>query len=161
MSLHQKDSGTRVTAANYTDVTDPVSDPDPMVRVLEDLIERGEYAGGSDATADTGDDRVTKAFRAGEVVRQSAILGALTEAVIESITPATGPAAGGTVVSIKGSGLDGVTGVTFGGTAGTALNVVDPGEVRVTTPAKSAGALNVAVTDDSGVKTVTNGYTYT
>lgn len=91
----------------------------------------------------------------------TAINGLLTgAAVISSITPNTGPVAGGTVVTINGSNLTGSTGVTFGGTAGTAFSVVNDGEITVTTPAKAAGAVNVVVANPSGNGTLTNGFTY-
>jgi hypothetical protein len=73
---------------------------------------------------------------------------------------ANGAVAGGTVVEIAGDNLTDVTGVTFGGTAGTALTIVDDQTIRVTTPAHAAGAVNVVVTDPDGAATKTNGYTY-
>lgn len=79
-----------------------------------------------------------------------------------SLLPVTGPTAGGTVITIKGKNLAGVTSVTFGGTAGTALDVskAAAGEIKVTTPVGTAGAKNVVLVDPSGNATVTNGYTY-
>jgi hypothetical protein len=79
---------------------------------------------------------------------------------VDSINPNTGLAAGGTVVNIVGEGLTGSTGVTFGGTAGTAFSVVSDSQLRVTTPAKSAGAVNVVVANPRGNVTVVSGYTY-
>ena len=72
----------------------------------------------------------------------------------------SGAAAGGDVVTIYGDNLAEVTGVTFGGVARTALDVVSDKEVKVTTPAHAAGKVNVVVTDPSGSATLTNGYTY-
>lgn len=79
------------------------------------------------------------------------------------LAPVTGPAAGGTVVTITGDNLARVSSVTFGGTAGTALNVTKAadGEIKVTTPARAAGAVNVVLVDPSGNTTVTNGFTFT
>lgn len=76
------------------------------------------------------------------------------------LEPNTGPAAGGTVVTITGDDLKDVTGVTFGGTAGTALVKDSDESIHVTAPAHAAGAVNVVVTDPSGSKTVTAGFTY-
>lgn len=80
-----------------------------------------------------------------------------------TLSPVTGPIAGGTIVTIEGDNLVGITSVTFGGTAGTALNVTKAaqGEVKVTTPAKAAGAVNVVLVDTSGNTTITNGFTFT
>ena len=77
-----------------------------------------------------------------------------------SITPATGPIAGGTVVTIKGTNLGGASGVTFGGVAGTDFDVVDEDTIKVTTPATTAGAKNVVIADDSGAFGAIGAYTY-
>lgn len=159
--LFTADDNTRVTAANIGTYTDDVVDADPWVEVLEDLTQRSEFEGGSAATAATADDKTQLAFKAGQVVRESELLNMMTDAEIDSITPATGAAAGGTAVVIKGSGFDGATGVTFGGTAGTSFSVVDPTEIHVTTPAKTAGTYNVVVSDDAGAVTKVGGFVYT
>jgi hypothetical protein len=99
--------------------------------------------------------------RQGATISETEIDAAFPTASVSAITPATGPAAGGTVVRISGSNLAGAAGVTFGGTAGTAFSLLNDGRLQVTTPAKTAGAYNVVVTDDNGDLTVTNGYTYT
>lgn len=80
---------------------------------------------------------------------------------ITSIVPATGPAAGGTPVVITGTNFSGAEGVTFGGTAATSFKVVSNTKITCVTPAKTAAAYNVVVTDDAGNITETNGYTYT
>ena len=79
---------------------------------------------------------------------------------VDSVNPNTGTSAGGTAVQIVGEGLIGSTGVTFGGTAGTAFSVVSDALINVTTPAHAAGAVNVVVANPRGNVTVTNGYTY-
>lgn len=79
---------------------------------------------------------------------------------IALIEPATGPIAGGTTVTITGLHFDGATEVTFGGTAGTDLTVLSEAELRVTTPASTAGAKDVAVTTAFGTGTKTGGFTY-
>lgn len=81
-------------------------------------------------------------------------------ATIATVAPATGLAAGGTPVVITGTNFSGAVGVTFGGTAATAFKVVSNTKITCTTPAKTAGAYNVVVTDDSGAVTKTNGFTY-
>ncbi|GHD83202.1 IPT/TIG domain-containing protein [Salinibacterium amurskyense] len=64
---------------------------------------------------------------------------------IASLAPATGSTAGGTVVTITGSGFTGATGVTFDGDAGTSFTVVSDTEITVTSPAHSAGEIDVVV----------------
>lgn len=100
------------------------------------------------------------AFVPGRVYTKSQIDRMFPVASISGISPATGPAAGGTTVTIKGQNLTGTSAVTFGGTAGTSVTVIDANTVTVVTPAKTAGAYNVVLTDDSGTVTVTNGFTY-
>lgn len=82
-------------------------------------------------------------------------------ATVDSITPATGPAAGGTAVVIKGNNFHGVSGVTFGGGAGTSFSVVDDETINVTTPAHAAATVDVVVQDDRADVTVTGGFVYT
>jgi hypothetical protein len=100
------------------------------------------------------------AFYPGQIVRQSYIDGLFKTATIDTVVPATGLAAGGTVVTINGTNLAGSEGVTFGGTAGTAFKVISNTQVQVTTPAKTAGAYAVVVKDDSGDVTKASGFTY-
>jgi hypothetical protein len=78
-----------------------------------------------------------------------------------NVTPATGVAAGGLAVVVRGEGFERATGVTFGGTAGTAFSVIDDEEIHVTTPAHAAGAVDVVVVDPNGNATATGGFTYT
>jgi hypothetical protein len=81
---------------------------------------------------------------------------------VSSISPITGTASGGTVVTITGTGfLSGAT-VSLGGNAATAVTVVSATSITATTPAHAAGAVNVVVTNtDTQSGTLTNGYTYT
>lgn len=99
-------------------------------------------------------------FHEGQRVPESVINGLFETATITTVVPATGLAAGGTVVVINGTNLAGAEGVTFGGTAGTAFKRISDTRVQVTTPAKTAGAYNVVVQDDAGDVTKTNGFTY-
>ena len=78
---------------------------------------------------------------------------------VSTVTPSSGPAAGGTVVEIVGTNFHAATGVTFGGTAGTSLRVLSTTRIRVTTPAKAAGAHNVVVTTPGGTGSKSGGFT--
>ena len=81
---------------------------------------------------------------------------------VSSISPTSGATAGGTAVSITGTGfLAGAT-VSLGGTAATGVTVLNSTTITATTPAHAAGAVNVVVTNsDAQSGTLTNGYTYT
>jgi hypothetical protein len=50
--------------------------------------------------------------------------------------------------------------VKFGSTAGTNLKILSSGKLQVTTPAGTAGAVNVVVGDDAGSVTKTGGFAY-
>jgi heme/copper-type cytochrome/quinol oxidase subunit 2 len=80
---------------------------------------------------------------------------------ITSISPNIGVPAGGTSVTITGTGFGSAAGasVTFGGVAGTSLTVVDPVTLTVKTPAHAVGAVNVVI-NMNGTATLTNGFTY-
>jgi flagellin-like protein len=79
---------------------------------------------------------------------------------VSGVLPAAGPVAGSTSVTISGTGFTGATAVTFGGTAATGITVVNSNTITATTPAHTAGAVNVAVTTPGGTGTGTNVYTY-
>ena len=71
-------------------------------------------------------------------------------AAITGITPVRGPIAGGTPVTITGTGFDAATAVTFGGVAGSALTVNSDTSITVTTPAHAAGSVGVVVLSPGG-----------
>jgi uncharacterized lipoprotein YbaY len=80
------------------------------------------------------------------------------------VAPATGAAAGGTLVNITGTNFatTGTVTVTFGGVAATGVTVVNSTTITCTTPAHAAGAVNVVVTNpDTQSGTMAGGFTYT
>ncbi|MEU7764831.1 ice-binding family protein [Nocardia sp. NPDC049190] len=77
---------------------------------------------------------------------------------LTSITPSSGPPSGGTVVVLTGTGLTGVTAVSFGGTPATLFTVNSDTQITVLTPAHSAGAVLVTVTTPGGTS---NGVAFT
>ena len=81
---------------------------------------------------------------------------------VTGVLPASGTTAGGTAVTVSGTGfLAGAT-VTLGGTAASNVTVVNSTTITATTAAHAAGAVNVVVTNtDSQSGTLANGYTYT
>ncbi len=78
---------------------------------------------------------------------------------ISSVTPDSGPTAGGTSVVIAGTNLADATSVTVGGTAAT-VTADTATSITATTPAGSAGAANVVVTTAGGSVSDTGGFTY-
>jgi len=79
--------------------------------------------------------------------------------VVTTVNPTAGPEAGGTEVTIGGSGLDGVTGVSFDGNAGTDLVVNSDTELTVNTPA-GTGEVPIILTADGSNTTAPNTFTY-
>jgi sugar lactone lactonase YvrE len=69
--------------------------------------------------------------------------------VVTSVTPTSGPVAGGTVVTITGTSFTGATAVNFGSTAATNFTVVSDNSITATTPA-GTGAVDVTVTTPNG-----------
>ena len=80
---------------------------------------------------------------------------------VTSISPTTGTTAGGTAITITGTGfLAGAT-VKLGGTSASGVNVVSGTSITATAPAHSAGSVSVVVTNtDSQNATLSNGYSY-
>ncbi|AKC82073.1 hypothetical protein IMCC26134_03475 [Verrucomicrobia bacterium IMCC26134] len=68
---------------------------------------------------------------------------------VDVLSPATGLTTGGTSVTIYGINFLGASSVTFGGTEATIVSVADTG-ISVTSPAHTAGAVNVVVTTPGG-----------
>jgi alpha-tubulin suppressor-like RCC1 family protein len=69
---------------------------------------------------------------------------------VTKLAPKTGPATGGTVVTITGTGFTGVSGVSFGGVPATEVKVVSATSITATAPANAAGTAHVTVTTLGG-----------
>ncbi len=66
--------------------------------------------------------------------------------VVTSISPTVGSTAGGTTVTITGSGFSSGATVDFGTVAGTSVTVVSSTSITVVSPAEMTGTVNVTVT---------------
>jgi hypothetical protein len=70
---------------------------------------------------------------------------------VGSVTPDTGPVAGGTTVTVAGWGFVPGVVVSFGSTPGTGVTVNASGtSLQVTAPAEAAGSVNLTVTSPAG-----------
>ncbi|MFA6301073.1 MAG: ice-binding family protein [Candidatus Paceibacterota bacterium] len=79
---------------------------------------------------------------------------------ITSIAPNFGATAGGTAVTITGTGFDQAD-VTIGGVAATSVVLVGPTSITAETPAGAAGLADVVVTNvDTSTDTLVGGFTY-
>ncbi|WP_228001489.1 IPT/TIG domain-containing protein [Nocardia australiensis] len=74
-------------------------------------------------------------------------------------TPASGPASGGTSVTLPGTGLATTAFVTFGGVVAP-FAVISDTEVVAVTPPGVAGAVDIVVTTSGGSVTSVGGFTY-
>lgn len=79
---------------------------------------------------------------------------------LASVTPASGPAGGGTSFTITGTAFSGATSVTVGGVAATNVTVIDATTLTATTPAGSPGVAAIAVTTPAGTGTLPSAFTY-
>jgi hypothetical protein len=68
---------------------------------------------------------------------------------IGTLTPANGPAAGGTTLTVRGSGFQTGTTVTVGGKAA-AVTFTDMNTLTAVTPALTTGAQRVTITNPDG-----------
>jgi hypothetical protein len=80
---------------------------------------------------------------------------------VTSLDPAVGPAGGGTVVTIRGTGFSGVTAVRFGSAAAASFEVDSSTQIRAVTPPGSAGTVAVTVTSATGVSADTDAARFT
>ena len=99
--------------------------------------------------------------RKGPITPQAAYPSATSVPSVLAVSPAGGPPAGGTAVTIYGIAFTGATGVTFGGVAATSVVVVDASTITAVSPAHAAGAVDVCVTTANGTTPAGGGgFTY-
>jgi IPT/TIG domain len=155
MSVTNADGATlSETALNALTANPPTTAP-PLRVITEDVYQRYSY----DHTGrfESGSRLL---FHAGQTVSQAAIDALFADATVDTVSPATGPAAGGTDITITGTNLGGVLGVTVGGVAATMVKSVSETTITCRTPAHATGAVSVVVADDSGTAAKANGFTF-
>ena len=67
---------------------------------------------------------------------------------------------GGTKIRITGRNLSNPLTVTFGGISGVGIASLGDEELEVTTPAKSAGVVDLVVTTETGTATIAGGFEF-
>ena len=75
---------------------------------------------------------------------------------VTGVSPASGSTGGGTPVMLTGTGFTGATTVDFGTKAGTGLVVNSPTSISITSPAESAGTVDITVTTPGGGTSAAN-----
>ena len=98
----------------------------------------------------------------GYVESKAACLGPLAAApTVTGISPSLGSTAGGTAVTITGTGFQGFATVTIGGVNATGVTTVNSTTITATSGARTAGTVSVVVQNpDSQSGTLVNGYIY-
>jgi len=113
----------------------------PPLTPLGDLgVDTGPYAG--------------QTCRGGVVATKAPYPDKTSPPIVTGVSPAGGLAAGRTAPTISGAGFTGATGVTFGGTAATAVVVVNPNTITATSPAHAVGTVDVRVTTPNGTSAI-------
>lgn len=74
----------------------------------------------------------------------------LSAPTVSGMVPKEGPAAGGTEVTISGTGFMDKPSVTFGGTPATSVTFTDATTIKATTPPHDPGTVEVVVTNSDG-----------
>jgi subtilase family serine protease len=80
--------------------------------------------------------------------------------VVTSLSPTSGPAIGGTSVTITGTGFSGATAVKFGATSAVTFTVNSVTQITATAPA-GTGVVDVTVTSPSGTSVISSGDHFT
>ncbi|MHB8512716.1 MAG: beta strand repeat-containing protein [Actinomycetota bacterium] len=82
---------------------------------------------------------------------------------VTGLSTSSGPASGGNVVHITGTGLGGVTSVSFGSAPATSVAVLSPFDVQAVAPAAPSANVNVTVTGPGGTSAPSSSsqYSYT
>jgi hypothetical protein len=167
-------SGTHITGllnstASTTFDIDFYSNPACASRPQE-YVEGQDYIGSTQVTTDGSGNATIDVTLSATVENGSRISATATDPsgntsefsqrLIFSMSPASGPPAAGTNVTITGMMFEDGAAVSIGGQTATNVNVVGPTQITATTPALSGGSLNnVVVTNPDGTGgTLVNGW---
>jgi len=79
---------------------------------------------------------------------------------VDSVTPLSGPVAGGTPITLSGTRFTDATSVTFGGIAATDVRVINSSTITAVVPPHAAGTVAIAVTTPDGTGSRTGAFTF-
>lgn len=151
-------SGNILNKGEFEALVQQQPQPEATYRLTAPVYETYSLSGEGESNFESG--RRQK-FKVGTVLKRSQIDALFQSATAApALSPASGPAVGGTTVTITGTNLGGVEGVTFGGTPATEVKVKSQSKVTCKAPAHAAGVVAVVIADDSGNVTKATGYTY-
>jgi hypothetical protein len=80
--------------------------------------------------------------------------------VVTGIKPGSGPASGGTLVTIMGTNFTGATGVKFGSAAATLSKIVSDSEINAVSPPGQEGSVDVTVMNANGMSATSSTATF-
>jgi len=84
-----------------------------------------------------------------------------SSATITSVSPISGPANGGTAVTVSGNNFQSGASVSFGGLAASSITVSNSTTIKATTPTHSSGPVTVTVTNPDGQSaTLSSGFAF-
>lgn len=141
-------AGSTVNALAKDIMAGPKADPDPGPINVTITITNTLSTGRVEITNNSGQAVRVRCVR--QVDYMTAPAAAAVPAAPTAIAPTSGPAAGGTAVTITVPDSTGLTGAKVGGVALTGFAIVDATHVSGTTGAHAAGAVDVVVTNASG-----------
>jgi hypothetical protein len=159
--------GTTVVSLVIGGMPIPVSDalnqfpaiPAPLTKLISDEINKQVITNAPGSTGIVVDGVVVTLLSAvsggGVVTLAQSACGATGPDInavptVTGVVPNSGPTAGGTAVTITGTGFQCVTGVKFGTTPAATYTVVSPTEITATSPAGNPGTIDVTVTNCNG-----------
>jgi len=132
------------------------------------IVQNSVTLGSSDTTLDSTDSAsLTETATGGTGVATVTVYNATatvdfsTAPAITGVMPNSGPAAGGTGVTIIGSGFADVTSVHFGATAGTNVYASSPTSITVTSPSEAGGTVDITVTTSGGTSATSSADQFT
>jgi hypothetical protein len=167
LALYELTNGvaTLMAAINPNVFTSTPQRGDAIGSTIRASISLATWGISATSTAHTGLRGGVFVFRSSEEANRSAsgfsaFDGGSNTPTISSVSPSTGPTAGGTAIVISGTNFDASATSQTGGNANTSVQVYSDIEIRAVTPAGTAGAKNVSVTTAAGTGTLAGGFTY-
>jgi RHS repeat-associated protein len=103
-----------------------------------------------DLTSVTGSTGAGTTYGYNQVGQMTAATQQVAPLQVSGLAPTSGPAKGGTSVTITGTGFTGATKVTFGPLVATKFTVVSDSQIVVTSPGQAGGIADVTVTTPFG-----------
>ena len=106
-------------------------------------------------TGGTNEDLVDDSYNAmanwsNLAVTDNSTLGAVATPTVTGISPSSGPATGGTTVTVTGTNFTGASAVKFGVSNASSFTVNSATQITATVPAGAAGSVDITVTSSGG-----------